>query len=79
MFNKNYPFYTSSSRFMIKHFENFSKMLKKYLKKNSILLEIGSNVNIFKKFQKLSIGFEPKKCSQNCCQKGLKSYNEFLT
>ena len=82
MFNKNYPFYTSSSRFMIKHFENFSKMLKKkYLKKNSILLEIGSNDGTFlKNFnKKLSIGFEPSKSVHKIAlKKGLKSYNEFF-
>ena len=29
MFNKNYPFFTSSSNFMIEHFQNFSKWIKK--------------------------------------------------
>ena len=48
MFNKNYPFYTSSSRFMIKHFENFSKMLKKkYLKKIQFYLKLGQTMEHF--------------------------------
>ena len=30
MFNKNYPFFTSSSKYMIKHFYDYSKWIKKY-------------------------------------------------
>ena len=64
MFNKNYPFYTSSSSLMINHFKKLSKFIKKnYMSKNSILLEIGSNdgtfLNNFNK--KKSYGFEPSK------------------
>ena len=29
MFNKNYPFFTSSSNYMVKHFEDYSKWIKK--------------------------------------------------
>ena len=37
MFNKHYPFYTSSSKNMIKHFKNTAKWIKKkYLKKNQM-------------------------------------------
>ena len=37
MFNKNYPFYTSSSKEMIKHFRIYSKWVKKkILKKKRI-------------------------------------------
>ena len=82
MFNKDYPFYTSSSKFMIKHFENVSKLLKKkYLKKNSIVVEIGSNDGTFlKNFDKKnSIGFEPSKSVHNIALKrGLKSLNKFF-
>ena len=28
MFNENYPFYTQSSKFMIKHFEDYAKWVK---------------------------------------------------
>jgi len=31
MFNKKYPFFTSSSKFMTKHFEQFSNFLKNEL------------------------------------------------
>ena len=82
MFNKNYPFYTSSSKFMIKHFKNFSKLLKKkYLKKNSIIVEIGSNDGTFlKNFNKNnSFGFEPSRSVHNVAlKKGLKSFNKFF-
>ncbi len=82
MFNKNYPFYTSSSKFMIKHFKNFSKFIKKkYLKKNSIVLEVGSNDGTFlKNFNKKnSIGFEPSESVHKVALKeGLKSYNKFF-
>ena len=62
MFSKNYPFYTSSSKFMINHFEKYSKWLKKLLKKkNFIICELGSNDGTFlKNFnQNYSIGVEP--------------------
>ena len=34
MFNKNYPFFTSSSKGMVKHFEEYSNWIKKKYKKN---------------------------------------------
>ena len=66
MFNQNYPFYTGSSKFMIEHFKNFSKWLKKnYLSSNSQLIEIGSNDGTFlSNFKSSSINFlgiEPSK------------------
>jgi len=82
MFNKDYPFYTSSSNFMINHFKNFSNFLKKnYLKKNSIIIEIGSNdgtlLSHFNK--KTSIGFEPSRSVHNVAiKKGLRSINKFF-
>ena len=82
MFNKYYPFYTSSSNFMINHFKNFSNFLKKnYLKKNSIIIEIGSNdgtlLSHFNK--KTSIGFEPSRSVHNVAiKKGLRSINKFF-
>ena len=36
MFNKNYPFYTSSSEFMIRHFKKFSNWTKKNFLKKTI-------------------------------------------
>ena len=35
MFHKNYPFYTSSSKFMIRHFKEYAKWSKKFLSSNS--------------------------------------------
>ena len=82
MFNKDYPFYTSSSKFMVNHFRNFSKFLKKnYLKKNSILIEIGSNDGTFlRNFNKKnSIGFEPSTSVHNVAlKKGIRSINKFF-
>ena len=67
---------------MIKHFKNFSKLLKKkYLKKNSIIVEIGSNDGTFlKNFNKNnSFGFEPSRSVHNVAlKKGLKSFNKFF-
>ena len=34
MFNKNYPFFTGSSEYMKKHFKNYAKFAKKYIKNN---------------------------------------------
>jgi len=66
MFGNNYPFFTSSSKFMIDHFKNYSNWIKKkILKTNSKLIEIGSNDGTFLKNFKNSgidyIGFEPAK------------------
>ena len=50
MFNKNYPFFTSSSKYMIKHFRDYSKWIKKYYYKNTKnIIEIGSNDGTFLK------------------------------
>ena len=82
MFNKDYPFYTSSSKFMVNHFKNFSNFLKKnYLKKNSILIEIGSNDGTFlSNFnRKNSMGFEPSTSVHNVAlKKGIRSINKFF-
>jgi SAM-dependent methyltransferase len=64
MFNKNYPFFTSSSKFMIDHFKEYSKWIKnKYFKKKIKVIEIGSNdgtmLSNFKHFGDEYIGFEP--------------------
>ena len=63
MFNKNYPFYTSSSKSMILHFKKYAKWIKKKLKKNASILEIGSNDGTFLQNFKnyFHIGFEPSK------------------
>ena len=50
MFNKNYPFFTSSSKFMVTHFKNYAKWIKKnYFKNAKNVIEIGSNDGSFLK------------------------------
>ena len=66
MFNKDYPFYTSSSKFMVLHFKKFSSWIKNNFlksKHNFKILEIGSNDGTFlKNFKKFyHIGVEPSK------------------
>lgn len=83
MFNKNYPFYTSSSVKMTRHFKKFSDFIKKKFlkKKNYKLLEIGSNDGTFlKNFNKEKVyGFEPSKSVHLFAKKkGLKSINKFF-
>ena len=34
MFNKNYPFFTSSSKYMLKHFKQYSSWIKKNYSNN---------------------------------------------
>ncbi len=82
MFNKNYPFYTSSSKSMIKHFKVYSNWIKKnFLKTNKSILEIGSNdgtfLNNFK--NTFSLGFEPSKSVHNVAlSNNVKSINKFF-
>ena len=69
MFNKNYPFFTSSSKGMVKHFKSYANWIKRYKKNLKNLIEIGSNDGTFlKNFKNKSInliGFEP---SKNVCE-----------
>ena len=82
MFNKKYPFYTSSSEYMKKHFRKFSSWLKKkYLNENSLILEIGSNDGTFLgNFKKKNCyGFEPSKSVHKIAKKrGIFSINKFI-
>ncbi len=83
MFHKNYPFYTSSSKYMIEHFRKYSIWVRKYLKHNSKLIELGSNdgtfLNNFKKTKVDAIGFEPSQNVHNLAKKkGVKSINKFF-
>ena len=64
IFNNKYPFFTSTSKYMVSHFKDFFYWLKKkYLKKNSKIVEIGSNDGTFSSFflkNKFNVlGFEP--------------------
>ena len=83
MFNKNYPFYTSSSNAMTKHFKEYANWIKKkYLRKNGSILELGSNDGVFlKNFGKnnFSVGFEPSKSVHDVAlTKNIKSINKFF-
>ncbi len=82
MFNKSYPFYTSSSFYMVNHFKKLSNFIKKnYMNKNSILFEIGSNDGTFlKNFNKKKVyGFEPSKSVHLKAKKeGINSINKFF-
>ena len=66
MFNQNYPFFTGSSKEMIKHFKKYSNWIKKYYGKNlKYLVEIGSNdgtfLSNFKNNKIKTFGIEPSK------------------
>ena len=82
MFNNNYPFYTSLSKYMVIHFKKYSKWLKKnYLGKNGSLLELGSNdgtfLENFKGFN--NVGFEPSGSVHKLAKsKGINSIKKFF-
>jgi len=83
MFHKNYPFYSSSSKSMVQHFKKYALWCKKYLKKNSKIIEIGSNDGTFlRNFNDTkinAIGFEPSKNVSDFAKKrGIASINKFF-
>ncbi|MFA5377553.1 MAG: class I SAM-dependent methyltransferase [Dehalococcoidia bacterium] len=62
VFNENYPFFTGTSQGMIKHFVQFSELIKeKYLPANGTIMEIGSNDGTFLEHFKNweHMGFDP--------------------
>ena len=85
MFNKNYPFFTGSSKGMIKHFKEYSNWIKKnYLKKKGNLIEIGSNdgtfLSNFKNEKINTLGIEPSANVANVSKRrGIKTINKFFT
>ena len=84
MFNKNYPFFTSSSKYMISHFKNYSQWISKNYGSNlKKIIEIGSNDGTFlKNFNNTniqSIGFEPSlNVSEEAIKQGINSKNSFF-
>ena len=82
--NEKYPFYTSSSEYMKTHFKKYADwVLRKYLKSNSKLLEIGSNDGTFlKNFLKTNIdylGFEPSSnVAKQAINNNIKTVNVFF-
>ena len=85
MFNKNYPFFTSSSRYMVKHFKDYSKWIKNNFNKNpKRIIEIGSNdgsfLKNFKSKNSKILGIEPSKNVANFAQKnGVNTLNQFFS
>jgi methylation protein EvaC len=80
MFNDNYAFISSTSKYMKKHFQKLSQKIKK-MKKNVSLLEIGSNDGVFlenfKEYRHL--GVEPSKNVYELSKKkGLNVDNSFF-
>ena len=84
MFNSNYPFYTGSSKGMVKHFEEYSRWIKKnYGTHLNYLVEIGSNdgtfLNNFVKEKIKIMGFEPSSnVAKISKKKGIKTINKFF-
>ncbi len=84
MFNKNYPFFTSSSKGMIRHFKKYVNWVKKkYFKNVKNLIEIGSNdgtfLNNFSSDKINNIGIEPSKNVAFVARKnGIKTINKFF-
>ena len=84
MFNKNYPFFTGSSKGMISHFENYAEWIKKkFNKKINNLVEIGSNdgtfLSNFKNTNIKVLGIEPSaNVAKISKKKGIKTLNKFF-
>ena len=84
MFNKDYPFFTSSSKNMVIHFKNYSKWIKKKYGKNlRNIIEIGSNdgsfLKNFKSQKNHILGIEPSKNVANIAnKKNINTINKFF-
>jgi methylation protein EvaC len=84
MFNKNYPFFTSSSKGMIDHFKSYANWInQKYKNKINNLIEIGSNDGTFlQNFDNKKInviGVEPSKnVALISKKKGIRTINKFF-
>ncbi len=84
MFNKNYPFFTSSSKHMVSHFKDYSQWINQNYGSNlKKIIEIGSNDGTFLRNYKDSnieaIGFEPSlNVSNEALKHGINSKNNFF-
>ena len=82
--NDRYPFYTSSSQNMKKHFNQLAHWLKeKYLNHGSKLIEVGSNdgtlLENFKNTNIEAVGFEPSKTiAELANKKNIKTLSKFF-
>ena len=88
MFDENYAFFSGTSKYMITHFENFSRQIKKHLKNISEVkkvIEIGCNdgimlQNFIDKSEYDHLGIEPSKNVFDVAKnKKLNVINEFFT
>ena len=86
MFNENYPFFSSLSKYMKIHFNNFSDyIIKNHLlnKKDPFVIELGSNDGImlanFKNKKIKHLGIEPSSnVAGIAISKGIKTISEFF-
>lgn len=84
MFNENYPFFTSSSKFMVEHFRNMAlDVISVYGSDPRIVVEIGSNdgsmLKVFKERGCEEIGIEPSKSAYTkALSNGIFTLNEFF-
>ncbi len=75
LFNKNYAFFSSTSRYMDLHFKKFAQKIKDFIKlkkiNNPLVVEIGSNDGIMlKRFKMMNhVGIEPSNNVANVCRK----------
>ena len=82
--NERYPFYTSSSDYMTRHFKDFAQWLSsKYLSSGSKLVEVGSNdgtfLENFKDKNINAIGFEPSTTIARLAnKKGIQTFDKFF-
>ena len=85
MFNKNYPFFSSSSNYMKSHFKEYAQWIKKiFSNKNINVIEIGSNdgtmLSNFKKYGDNYVGFEPSANVASVATKNkIKTINSFFS
>ena len=83
MFHENYPFFSSLSKGMLKHFKSLSSEIKKkFIKKNSLVIELGCNDGIFlKNFKNHNhLGIEPSKnVAKEASKNGINVITKFFS
>ena len=85
-FNKNYPYFSSTSKFWLSHAKKYCKKIEKKikLKKGDQIVEIASNDGyLLKNFDKKKykiFGIEPTKPAADIAKRdGVKTYNSFFS
>lgn len=84
VFNDNYPFFTSTSQYMRRHFENLANEIKDcyFDIEDDIIIEIGSNDGTFLDhfWDCLHLGVEPSRSvSDMAVEKGLEIFNDYFS